>query len=254
MYLQETHISEQVSIAEQLIFKDQAISNESVLVPDNYGELLIPLNEDFDVKLIGNARFISLFKNEAYFLAPRGRGLEINSSSAKYLLIKINPIYTKCFCCDCTEYSNGVFKMNLNTIEVKNIKLNAKNNNKYKVSDLLGDLLKLDNIFEFNYTILDSIERIKQTAGTTSIKEIYSYLNVSKSKLEQHFNKELGLTPKEFCKIEKLNFFINSYKDNNKSLTELTYECGYYDQSHLIKDFNYFLNTSPKKYFHSLGL
>ncbi|MEO1253829.1 MAG: helix-turn-helix domain-containing protein, partial [Bacteroidota bacterium] len=83
-----------------------------------------------------------------------------------------------------------------------------------------------------------------------SIKEIYSLLNISKSKLEQHFNREVGLTPKEFCKIEKLNCFINSYKeDTSQSLTELTYQCGYYDQSHLIKDFKYFLDTSPKKFF-----
>lgn len=55
---------------------------------------------------------------------------------------------------------------------------------------------------------------------------------------------EIGLTPKEFCRIEKLNYFIRTYKQESEgTLTELTYKCGYYDQSHLIK---YFLNTSPR--------
>ena len=95
-----------------------------------------------------------------------------------------------------------------------------------------------------------SIELIKDSHGQIKIKELYETLNVSKSTLEQYFIRETGLTPKEFCKITKLNHFIASYENNEaESLTELTYKCGYYDQSHLIKDFKYFLDTSPRRYF-----
>ena len=41
--------------------------------------------------------------------------------------------------------------------------------------------------FDYNRTILDSIEQIKHAAGQISVKEIYSSLNVSKSKLEATF-------------------------------------------------------------------
>ena len=33
------------------------------------------------------------------------------------------------------------------------------------------------------------------------------------------------------------------------SLTELAYDCGYYDQSHMINDFKLLTGMSPRQYF-----
>jgi AraC-like DNA-binding protein len=34
-----------------------------------------------------------------------------------------------------------------------------------------------------------------------------------------------------------------------RDLTEIAYACGYYDQSHFIKDFRQFSGYTPKEYF-----
>jgi AraC-like DNA-binding protein len=36
--------------------------------------------------------------------------------------------------------------------------------------------------------------------------------------------------------------------DPNADLTQLAYECGYYDQAHFIKDFKAFAGTTPTEY------
>lgn len=37
--------------------------------------------------------------------------------------------------------------------------------------------------------------------------------------------------------------------EGGKSLTDIAYDCGYYDQSHFINDFKEFSGYSPKVYF-----
>lgn len=224
---------------------------ELLLIPNNMGELFIPFTEGIKLKLIGNVKEVKLTGDQCYFLKPRRRGMEvICEENARFLVVNVNPVYVSCFCADLNEIFNGVHQMDLSVESIMKLKK--------AVEPGTGDvenILKHERNFRNEYnpidqTVAESIVRIRDSSGTIKVKEIYSSLNVSKSKLEQHFNKQIGLSPKEFCKIEKINFFINTYKQNlSQNLTELTYKCGYYDQSHLIKDFRYFLDTSPKKFF-----
>ena len=91
---------------------------------------------------------------------------------------------------------------------------------------------------------------IKAHRGEIKIRELNDQLGVCKSTLEEKFSKAMGLSPKEFCKVEKLNNFLMNYRIHqaNMNLTQLTFKCGYYDQSHLIKEFQYFADISPRKY------
>lgn len=236
-------------------YESRKESQELLLIPDNYAEIIIPACErQVKIRIIGTARLLEL-KKGAYFLAPRRRGMEVYLDSNTHLtIIKLNPIYTKHICDRLDEVFTGIFEFNWDDKAFEELKRDAKQNNPYRL------LKRLSNHFlgecmdrEINPTIQESISRIKDTSGAIKIKDLYTNLNISKSKLEKHFNNELRMTPKEFCKIEKINHFIKSYHEGfNQNLTELTYKCGYYDQSHLIKDFKYFLDTSPKRYFTQL--
>ncbi|WP_462248192.1 helix-turn-helix domain-containing protein [Ekhidna sp.] len=226
-----------------------------VLIPDNRGELFIPLEASVEYYRIGNLKKLTFKRNNCYFSIPPRRGASIQiKENHSLLLIKINPLLTSKITQELSEFSRGIYTLDLSkrnrTILINSVVKNDVN----KVNDVLNEVLKTSaNCSSYNSTVFSSIEQIRKTYGRTSIKDIYSSLNVSKSKLEHDFNKEVGLTPKEFCKIEKINFFIKSYlKQPNQTLTKLTYQCGYYDQSHLVKDFRYFLDLSPKKYLTQL--
>ncbi|MEQ8904927.1 helix-turn-helix domain-containing protein [Ekhidna sp.] len=257
MYTQNIGLKEKLAIVEDIILIDSdGKYGNHVLVPDNNAEIIIPISDEVCFQCIGSMRSLRLLKEQSYFMMPRRRGAEIPlMPKTQCLVIKVNPIYARKISNSKKEISNGVFELGFTVRQQKRLLGFSSIIDRYEASDLLESMLEgVDDLYEYNSTILDSIEHIKDTHGTVSVKEIYSELNVSKSKLEQHFNKEIGLTPKEFCKIEKINHFISIYQSNDLvSLTELTYQCGYYDQSHLIKDFKYFLDTSPSKYFKSLN-
>jgi len=251
MYVTETLLTEQYSIVEKQCLKSfQGISN-LLIAPDNYAELLIPLKSNIQLNILGISRSYELEANTGYFLTPRRRGITLGcNDNNSFILLKLNPIYSRTLSERLEELFMGIYRFDL-SIDVKDDLLESVHEkNIYFSSDILMTFMGYEEAFSHNETILNSINLIKSASGRISVREIYENLEVSKSKLEQHFNKEIGLTPKEFCRIEKLNFFIDTYwSDPAQSLTELTYQCGYYDQSHLIKDFRYFLEMSPKKYF-----
>jgi AraC-like DNA-binding protein len=253
MYTQNIGLTERLAIVENVFIVDShGKYGNYILVPDNNAEIIIPLSDEVCFKCIGSMRSLKLSKEKCYFLMPRRRGAEIPlMPRTQCMVIKINPIYARKISNSLKEISNGVFELNFMAEPLRRLLDVNRSMDRYEASDLIESMLgDIEDLYEYNTTILDSIEHIKDSHGTISVKNIYSELSVSKSKLEQHFNKEVGLTPKEFCKIEKINHFISSYQEmENVSLTELTYQCGYYDQSHLIKDFKYFLDTSPKKFF-----
>ena len=246
MYGLQTQLTQKIPIADAVRISNH-LSND-ILVPCNSAELIIPLGGDLEIKMIGMLRSTVLKEKEAYFLKPRGRGLEILGRSS-FISIKIHPGYTRQIIKHLNEVSNGVFDVMLSERIMDELLYRVNSNSVFDINEVLETFFHLEDI-DPNMVVIESIDLIRNSIGSISIKEIYTDLNISKSTLEQRFNKDIGLTPKEFCKIEKLNGFIQTYNESDgSSLTELTYQCGYYDQSHLIKDFRYFLDMSPKEFF-----
>ena len=246
MYGLETQLTQKIPIADTVGIHDSL--KDGVLVPSNSAELIIPLVSDLEIKMIGTLRNSLLKKSCGYFFKPRGRGMEV-FGRASFISVKVHPGYTKQITKNLEAVSHGIYRVCFDEKLLGEIQRMVHRNRVFQVNDVLEDLFGLEDI-DLNAVIIDSIDLIRSSTGSISIKEIYTDLNVSKSTLEQRFNKDIGLTPKEFCKIEKLNGFIQTYMNSEStSLTELTYQCGYYDQSHLIKDFRYFLNMSPKEFF-----
>jgi len=225
-----------VNITKHELFGEDKI----LLAPDNTLELFQVLKGSVDIQMLGKARPMSLQTGRYIIIKPRSRGMEVRAKqSALVRIIKIVPINLRRFTDGREEIANGIYS-NDSTVSTN------------RQPKPLEDLVKAEEVTptkaRSSDTLRSSLEMIKEANGHIKVRELYNTLNISKSTLEHHFMKEIGLTPKEFCKIEKLNYFIKTYKKEEGTLTELTYKCGYYDQSHLIKDFKYFLNTSPKKY------
>jgi len=60
----------------------------------------------------------------------------------------------------------------------------------------------------------------------------------------------VGTTPKVFSRITRfLNICRHLEEHQNKTLTQLTQECGFYDQAHFIKEFKEFSGFTPKEFF-----
>jgi AraC-like DNA-binding protein len=96
--------------------------------------------------------------------------------------------------------------------------------------------------------IFSSIKLISHSWKFTSVKALADESFLSVRQLERRFKELSGFSPKLFLRIRRFNSVLNrSFGDN--SLVQIAYECGYYDQSHFIHDFQKFSGCNPKDYF-----
>lgn len=66
------------------------------------------------------------------------------------------------------------------------------------------------------------------------------------STLYRQFKYHVGQAPKEYLKVVRFRKALHAIQRKEYySLTELTYDLGYYDQSHFIKEFNRFAYNAP---------
>jgi AraC-like DNA-binding protein len=68
---------------------------------------------------------------------------------------------------------------------------------------------------------------------------------ISSRYLQKIFLQYAGVTPNLFRKINRFQKSLYLIADNNNSLTSIAHHCGYFDQSHFIKDFKEFTGTTP---------
>lgn len=80
------------------------------------------------------------------------------------------------------------------------------------------------------------------------IEDIALANGFSRQYLSKLFTKVVGKSPMEYRKIHRFRTAIAKQK-TMKSLTELSHESLFYDQSHLIKDFRQFTFVNPYTFF-----
>jgi len=90
----------------------------------------------------------------------------------------------------------------------------------------------------FNNTPLLSVEQYAKKA------------NMSVRNFGRRFMEQTGVSPKLYCRLLRFNNAINrKLKKPQINWTSIAYECGYFDQMHMIKDFKEFANVNPSALF-----
>lgn len=96
----------------------------------------------------------------------------------------------------------------------------------------------------------DSISHIKRSRGLVDIDDLASKACLSRKQYERTFSAFVGTTPKQFLKIIRFQHAIfRKQTSNDSNLTTLAYDCGYFDQAHMINDFKQLSGLTPKQYF-----
>lgn len=108
---------------------------------------------------------------------------------------------------------------------------------------------KLAHINHIDNQIVHAVNLIQQTSGIFSLAEVANHSCLSARQFERRFKNATGVSAKTFSKIIKFKRTI-SYLENNPdiSLFLAAVDCGYYDQSHLIKDFKSLSGDYPSKF------
>jgi AraC-like DNA-binding protein len=115
----------------------------------------------------------------------------------------------------------------------------------------LLQLCKKADLSQNKFQYIDyAVREIIRTKGDITVGDLLKGTGISQRYFDTLFRESVGINPKPFCNIVKLNSFI-SYKNSNpdKRLIECCYESNFFDQSHLIKLFKSVTGNSPKVYF-----
>lgn len=91
-----------------------------------------------------------------------------------------------------------------------------------------------------------SIRQLFETPSL-SVEALASTVCLSKKQFERLFKDVVGANPKEYARIvrfQKSLKLLQSYPECG-NLTQLSYRCGYADQSHFIREFRQFSGYSP---------
>lgn len=86
-------------------------------------------------------------------------------------------------------------------------------------------------------------------------KMIAHHSNMSLKTFERKFISQIGITPKLFERINRFSKALNMKLENpSTSWTNITHECGYFDQMHFIKNFKIFAGESPTEFMKTTPL
>lgn len=91
---------------------------------------------------------------------------------------------------------------------------------------------------------------ISDTGGRMSVKELVARTGIGERRIERIFDKYVGVSPKMFLRIVRFSGVVRSIEAADSiGLLDTALSFGYFDQSHMIHEFNEFAGTSPLGYF-----
>jgi AraC-like DNA-binding protein len=82
-----------------------------------------------------------------------------------------------------------------------------------------------------------------------NINSVAKFHGLSARYLQTLFINYSGLSPKLFVRIGRFRKSLDLVATGDLPLTTIAYQCGYFDQSHFIKDFKYFTGWQPSRFY-----
>ena len=107
---------------------------------------------------------------------------------------------------------------------------------------------------EQHYAVSAALEIFGKNQGGPKVRETAKYLGLSQRRFIQLFKTEVGLTPKLFSRIQRFQQTRAHIQQNpSPNWAAVALDLGYFDQSHLIREFLEFSDLSPTQYLRQLS-
>jgi AraC-like DNA-binding protein len=91
-----------------------------------------------------------------------------------------------------------------------------------------------------------ALKLIGEYKGMITINNLLNVLPVTERQLERKFKEFIGISPKRFTDIVKLQHFLKLLQ--NRGIANSVYDAGYYDQAHLNNCFKRSIGLTPSQY------
>jgi AraC-like DNA-binding protein len=109
---------------------------------------------------------------------------------------------------------------------------------------MFSHLAKIKKPFSIDYIIPEIIKY----GGTIKIDELVKKAYMGNRQFERAFKDRMGVSPKFYSRLVRFGkaWLLKEYNPHI-TWTQVAYECNYFDQMHLIRDFKVFANANPKE-------
>ena len=84
-----------------------------------------------------------------------------------------------------------------------------------------------------------------QRSGNVTVSELARLAGLDVRQFERRFTRAVGIPPKFFCRVQRLQRVIAAMEQPGNAWVDAALSCGYYDQSHLVKDFRELAGDPP---------
>ena len=110
----------------------------------------------------------------------------------------------------------------------------------------------LKNTRDLDLETIRVAQTIVNSKGSIKISELLNTYSRSRRRLQQQFSDLIGLSPKQFSRINRMYHAAKLIR-TTPSFSTLAHRLNFYDQAHFIHDFQYFTGMSPKDYLQCIS-
>ncbi len=91
---------------------------------------------------------------------------------------------------------------------------------------------------------------IQTRDGHISIRDLADRMGIGERRLERRFRESVGISPKLLARIVRFQGVVRKIRQaETPQLLDAVHEFGYFDQSHMVRDFKEFSGETPLAYF-----
>lgn len=159
--------------------------------------------------------------------------------------------------------AKAFFPMPLNELNQSYVSLDALGDHELhelelKLNDTTDNLKCVGHIEQFLFHRIYQLDNYEDkrinavihsiTHGETDINQLAETACLGYKQFKRVFTQHMGTNPKSFLQItrfQKLHHLLQQHVDT--TLSQLAFECGYYDKSHLIKELKEFSGFTPRE-------
>jgi len=92
-----------------------------------------------------------------------------------------------------------------------------------------------------------SADAIVRAWGMIPVGVLATGAGIGMRQLERRFLDEVGVTPKRLARISRFQRVFQAMEQSSVGWTQVAMDCGYYDSSHLVRDFHEFAGGPPSR-------
>jgi AraC-like DNA-binding protein len=97
--------------------------------------------------------------------------------------------------------------------------------------------------------VVHAYARLRATHGRVRVRALADELGWSRTRLAARFREQVGVPPKTVARVLRFERALELARRGGRSWGEIAYECGYYDQSHLVNEFRAMAGRTPTGVF-----